>query len=56
MFNTGVAHDDIETAKFALDDLKHGAYFGLVGDIGFHCDTADAVGADFVYDGVSAGG
>jgi hypothetical protein len=55
MFNTRVAHDDIQTAEFALNNLKHGAYFGLVGDVGFHCDDADAVGADFVCDGVGAG-
>jgi hypothetical protein len=56
MFNPRVTHDDIQTAEFALDDLEHGAYFDLVGDIGFDCDDADAVGADFVCDGVGASG
>lgn len=56
MFNPGVTHDDIQTAEFTLDGLEHGAHFGLVGDIGFHGESADAVGADLVGDRVSCRG
>lgn len=52
ILDSRVTDRDIQTTEFLHDRLEHRAYFFLLGDIGFHCDSGYAMRANLLSNGL----